>query len=196
MAKTTTKTTKKATTKKKTASKKTSTKKTTKKKATANETKIVTGNKVQLHYVGSFAEDGEVFDNSRVRNQPIDIVVGSGQLIPGLDTALVGMTVGDTKTINVKPEQGYGEYNAARVAELPKDTFPSQIQENLQVGMVLPLVLKNNPDQPFPAKAKEIKDNSIVFDLNHPLAGKEVNFDVEILGIEAAVSAATEGTEG
>jgi FKBP-type peptidyl-prolyl cis-trans isomerase 2 len=160
----------------------------------SDKVKVENGNTVSMHYVGTF-EDGVEFDSSHTRNEPISVVVGSGQLIRGLESALVGMEIGDTKTVNVKPADGYGEYNEEAIAELPMDTFPEDIQENLQVGMVLPLVLKENPGQPFPAKAKEIKDESIVFDLNHPLAGKEVNFDVEILGIETDVTEGTTETE-
>ena len=163
-----------------------------KSKSKSKKTKVKNGNTISMHYVGTF-DDGVEFDSSHTRNEPISVVVGSGQLIKGLDKALVGMKVGDTKTVNVKPAEGYGDYNEEAIAELPKDTFPADIQENLQVGMVLPLILKENPGQPFPAKAKEIKDESIVFDLNHPLAGKAVNFDVEIMDIEAEAATEAEG---
>jgi len=169
---------------------------------------IENGQTVSLHYVGTFS-DGEQFDSSHDREEALSVLVGAGQLIKGFDAALVGMGVGETKTINLAPTEAYGEYNPEAMAELPKDMFPQEVQDNLEVGMVLPLVLKHNPGQPFPAKTAEVKESTYVFDLNHPLAGKDLNFDIEILAIEEGAAttdttetvedtdtAVTEGTEG
>jgi FKBP-type peptidyl-prolyl cis-trans isomerase 2 len=163
---------------------------------------VENGQTVSIHYVGTF-NDGEKFDSSHDREAPLSVIVGKGQLIKGFDQALVGMEVGQTKTVNLKPVDAYGEYNPEAKAELPKDMFPEQVQENLEVGMVLPLVLKHNPQQPFPAKTEEIKESTFVFDLNHPLAGKDLNFEIELLSIEEETTTegveetttATEGTE-
>lgn len=156
---------------------------------------VENGQTVNLHYVGTF-NDGEQFDSSHDREEVLSVVVGAGQLIKGFDAALVGMTVGETKTVNLTPEVAYGAYNPEAMAELPKDMFPQEVQDSLEVGMVLPLVLKHNPAQPFPAKTSEIKESTYVFDLNHPLAGKELNFEIELLGIEETGAATAEGTEG
>jgi len=156
---------------------------------------VESGQTVSLHYVGKF-NDGEQFDSSHDRKEALSVVVGSGQLIEGLDTALVGMSIGETKTVNLVPDVAYGNYNPEAMAELPKDMFPQEVQDSLEVGMVLPLVLKNNPAQPFPAKTSEIKESTYVFDLNHPLAGKDLTFDIELLDIEEGTPATTEGTEG
>jgi|TARA_R110000744_G_C19338598_1_gene559247 FKBP-type peptidyl-prolyl cis-trans isomerase 2 len=170
--------------------------------------KVEKGQTVDIHYVGTF-NDGEQFDSSHDREEVLSVQVGAGQLIKGFDAALIGMEIGVTKTVNIKPTEGYGEYNPEAVAELPKDMFPKEVQDNLVVGMILPLVLKHNPAQPFPAKTKEVKESTYVFDLNHPLAGKELNFSIDVLSIAETVEepvptatteetdgVATEGTEG
>lgn len=148
---------------------------------------IKEGDTVSLHYTGKYADTGEKFDSSHDVGTPLQVTVGSGQLIPGFESALVGMQEGESKSVNIAPEQGYGQHNPEAIVSLPKDTFPAEIQENLQVGMVLPLVLKQNPEQPFPAKTTEIGDQTITFDLNHPLAGKEISFDIEVLSVETDV---------
>ena len=145
---------------------------------------IKEGDTVSVHYTGKYTESGEQFDSSHDAGSPLQVIVGSGQLIPGFEAALVGMQTGESKSVDVAPDQGYGQYNPEAVVALPKDTFPAEIQENLQVGMVLPLVLKQNPEQPFPAKATEIGAQTITFDLNHPLAGKDISFDIEVVSVE------------
>jgi FKBP-type peptidyl-prolyl cis-trans isomerase 2 len=165
-------------------------KKTTKKKLVKN------GNTVNIHYVGTF-NDGNEFDSSHARNESLSVTVGEGNLIKGFDNALVGMKVGETKKVHIKPTEGYGEYNPKAKAELPKDMFPEEVQNSLKVGMILPLVLKQDPSQPFPATTEAIKEETYVFDLNHPLAGKELNFEIELLSIDAdaAKNTSKEGTE-
>ncbi len=155
---------------------------------------VESGQTVNIHYVGTF-NDGEEFDSSHMRGEAVSVVVGENQLIKGFDNALVGMEVGETKTVNLKPTEAYGEYNPQALAELPKDMFPQEVQENLEVGMMLPLVLKHRPETPFPAKAKEIKDSTYVFDLNHPLAGKELNFEIEVLSIDEGTEETSADTE-
>jgi len=167
--------------------KKTSTKKTTKAKKTTSTSKKKTevtlvqkGDKVKLHYKGTFP-DGEQFDSSYDRGKTISVVVGNGDMIPGFDLALEGMQVGETKHIELKPAQAYGDYNAAAIAEVSKDIFPESVRDQIEVGTVLPLTHADHPDQPFPATAKQVKDSSIVFDLNHPMAGRDINFDIEVI---------------
>ena len=147
--------------------------------------KAKNGDQVVLNYVGTL-DTGEEFDNTASRNQPMSVIVGDGAIIPAFSDALIGMSAGDTKTLHLEAEKGYGEYNPDAIVELPKETFPEDIRQNLQVGMVLPLVMKENPKTPFPAKATQIKENSFMFDLNHPLAGKNINFDIEVLAVTKA----------
>lgn len=141
------------------------------------------GDQVVLNYVGTL-DTGEEFDNTASRNQPMSVIVGDSSLIPAFSAALVGMSAGETKKVHIEASKGYGEYNPEAIVELPKETFPQEIQQNLQVGMVLPLIMKDNPKQPFPAKTTEIKETSFTFDLNHPLAGKDINFDIEVLAVK------------
>ena len=145
---------------------------------------IKEGDTVSVHYTGTYTETGEQFDSSHDAGTPLQVIVGSGQLIPGFEAALVGMQTGESKSVDIAPEQGYGQHNPDAIVSLPKETFPEEIQENLQVGMVLPLVLKQNPGQPFPAKTTEVGEQTFTFDLNHPLAGKDISFDIEVVSIE------------
>ena len=160
--------------------------------------KAKAGDKVSVHYVATF-DDGEQFDNSYDRNQTIDIVLGEGMLISGFETAIEGMEVGEKKSIHLEASEAYGDLDPNAITELSKDTFPAQLVENIQVGSVIPLSTKEFPDRAFPATATEVKDDSIVFDLNHPLAGKNVNFDIEVVSVQETTtpsdSEVTEQTE-
>ena len=151
--------------------------------------KIKNGDTVVLNYVGKITESGEVFDSTKNRQQPMSIVAGDDSLIPGFSKAIIGMSVGDTKNVSLEAKEGYGSYNPEAIVELPKETFPDQVQENLQVGMVLPLILKGNPEKPFPATTKQINESTFTFDLNHPLAGKDITFDIEVLSVQKAKKA-------
>ena len=147
------------------------------------------GDTVVLNYVGKITESGEVFDDTKNRQEPMSIVAGDDSLIPGFTSAIIGMSAGDTKTISLPAAEGYGDYNPEAMVELPKETFPEQVQQNLQVGMVLPLVLKTSPGQPFPATTKQINESTFTFDLNHPLAGKDIAFDIEVVSVTKAKKA-------
>ena len=155
--------------------------------------KAKTGDQVILNYVGTL-DTGEEFDNTAQRNQPMSVIVGDKGLIPAFSDALVGMSAGDTKQLHIEASNGYGDYNPNAIVELPKETFPEEIQQNLQVGMVLPLIMKDKPQTPFPAKTTEIKESTFTFDLNHPLAGKNINFDIEVVAVTKAKNIATGDT--
>jgi peptidylprolyl isomerase len=148
--------------------------------------KVNNGDTVILNYVGKITESGEVFDDTSKRKQPMSVVAGDQSIIPGFSDAIIGMSAGDTKHIDIPAEKGYGKYNPEAVVELPKETFPDKVQENLKIGMVLPLILKNNPEQPFPATTKEIGEATYTFDLNHPLAGKDIEFEIEVISVTKA----------
>jgi FKBP-type peptidyl-prolyl cis-trans isomerase SlyD len=103
-------------------------------------------------------------------------------VIPGLEKAMQGLKVGDTKQITVTPEEGYGSVDPSAFAEIPKAQLPAGVSP--EVGMVLRGV---NPDgQSFQARVKEIKDQTVMLDLNHPLAGKTLNFDIKVTDIKPA----------
>ena len=163
-------------------------------KKKAKATTVKTGDLVNVHYKGTYTESGEEFDSSYTRGEPIKVMVGEGQVIPGFDKALVGMKEGQVKTVHILPSEGYGDYKPEAIVSLPKETFPAEIQQNLQVGMVLPLVLKDHPGQPFPAKTTKINPQTFEFDLNHPLAGKEVDFEIQLVGVETVADVVESST--
>ena len=129
--------------------------------------------------------EGNVVDTTEGRG-PFHYIQGRGQLIPGLERELTGLHVGDTKQVSIKPEDGYGAVDPAAFVEVPKEQLPKDIAPT--VGMILRGV---NPDgKSFRAKINEIKDKSVVLDLNHPLAGKTLNFQVKVMDIAPAPSPA------
>jgi peptidylprolyl isomerase len=136
-----------------------------------------TGDTVMLHYIGRF-EDGRVFDSSAEKD-PIPVEIGAGKIIKGLEKAMLGMQTGEKKTVTVKPEEGYGNYNENLLIEMPKKRIPENISP--EKGMLLQLVDKNGLK--LPVIVNEILDESIRLDANHPLAGKVLVFDIEVVKI-------------
>jgi peptidylprolyl isomerase len=135
------------------------------------------GDKVKVHYTGKLL-NGEQFDSSTGR-EPLEFTVGAGQMIKGFDDAIPGMAVGDKKTINIAPEHAYGEKNEDAIIEFAKENIPADMK--LEVGMQLQL--RNQEGHPIPVTITEIKDDVIVLDANHMLAGKELIFDIELVEI-------------
>jgi len=129
----------------------------------------------------TLTSDGVVMDSSTGKG-PFHYVHGHKQIVPGLERQLTGLHVGDTKEITVTPEEGYGKVDPAAFVEVQKTQLPKDVTPT--VGMVLRGV---NPDgQSFRAKVNAVKDTSVVLDLNHPLAGKTLNFKVKITDITPA----------
>ena len=142
------------------------------------ENKAQTGNIVSVHYQGTF-DDGTVFDSSRSRGEPMTFEVGSGQLIEGFDSAVSGMTVGEVKTVALTPEQGYGPRSEEAVQEVPKTAFPNDF--DFEAGQT---VLAQNPDgSSFQAVIDSVGDDTVRVDMNHPMAGKNLNFEIELVNI-------------
>ena len=139
---------------------------------------IKDGDKVVVSYVGKF-ESGEIFDASEKHGKPLEFEVGAKMVVPGFDNAIKGMEKGKKKSFEISPAEGYGELNPALVQQVPKSALP-QDQEP-QVGMVL--MIASPEGQQFPARITEVKDDSISIDLNHPLAGKKLLFDIEIVDV-------------
>lgn len=135
------------------------------------------GDVVKVHYTGKLT-NGEQFDSS-VGKDPLEFTVGAGQMISGFDAAMPGMTVGEKKTINIAPEDAYGEKNDDAIIEFPKENIPADMK--LEPGM--PLTLSNQQGQPVPVIVVEVKDDVIVLDANHFLAGQELVFDIELVEI-------------
>lgn len=135
------------------------------------------GDVVKVHYTGKLT-NGEQFDSSAGR-EPLEFTVGAGQMIKGFDAAMPGMSVGEKKTINILPADAYGEKDETAIIEFPKANIPPDMK--MEPGMQLQL--RNESGQPFPVTVAEIKDDVIVLDANHSLAGKELVFDIELIEI-------------
>jgi FKBP-type peptidyl-prolyl cis-trans isomerase 2 len=137
------------------------------------------GDTVLVHYTGKL-DDGSVFDSSQER-EPLRVTLGQSAIIPGFQDALVGMEPGSSKTATLPPEAAYGERRNEMVVDIDRDKFPSEFQ--LQVGKELQLQTKDG--QPVPARVAAVKDTAVTVDANHPLAGRELTFDIELLDIVA-----------
>ncbi|WP_299201955.1 peptidylprolyl isomerase [uncultured Tateyamaria sp.] len=142
-------------------------------------TAIKDGDTVRIHYTGTLL-DGTVFDSSDGRD-PLEFVVGSGQIIPGLDVALPGMTEGDKKKVNIPCDQAYGPINPALRQGVPRDAIPDEIP--LEIG--LQLQMQTPQGQPMPVTVVEVGEEEVTLDANHPLAGKDLTFDFEVVSIDA-----------
>ena len=142
---------------------------------------IIEENKVvSMHYSGTL-KDGTVFDSSEGR-EPLEFIYGIGMIIPGLEEGIKGLEVGSKKKVeHISPEKAYGNIQEEAKQEIPKEQMPQDVE--LQVGMQL---AAQGPQGPIPVVIAEIKDSSVVVDFNHPLAGKVLNFDVEIISIRDA----------
>lgn len=139
------------------------------------------GNNVKVHYRGTLVENGEEFDSSYLRNQTLNFKVGSGQMIKGFDEALLGMTVGQVKEVEISATEAYGERNNDAIQDVPKTQFPEDFEA--QVGMTIQGM--NEQGQPIMATIVEEKEDSITVDTNHPLAGKDLKFSIELVEVEA-----------
>jgi len=137
------------------------------------------GDKVQVHYHGKLT-DGTTFDSSEGRS-PLEFEVGSGAVIPGFDNGVMGMSVGDKKTINIPADQAYGPRVEELVMDFPKANFPPDMTP--EVGMQL--MMHNGSGQQFPVTIVDVKEETVTLDANHQLAGQELVFDIELVNIES-----------
>ncbi|WP_299614835.1 peptidylprolyl isomerase [uncultured Tateyamaria sp.] len=142
-------------------------------------TDIKDGDTVRIHYTGTLL-DGTVFDSSDGRD-PLEFVVGSGQIIPGLDVALPGMSEGEKKSVSIPCDKAYGPINPALRQDVPRDAIPEEIP--LEVG--LQLQMQTPQGQPMPVTVVEIGDSEVTLDANHPLAGQDLKFDFEVVSFDA-----------
>jgi peptidylprolyl isomerase len=140
--------------------------------------KVENGHNVHVHYKGTL-RDGTVFDNSRPRGQAVKFKVGAPQLIAGFSDAIVGMKAGETKSITLSPEEAYGPRDPKATKVIPKEAFEPDF-EFIIGGMIQ----GKGPRGPFLAKIQEVADTEVTLDLNHPLAGQELNFEIEVVSIE------------
>ncbi len=144
-----------------------------------NPTEVKDGAVVSLDY--KLTVDGEVVDSSE-GTRPIQFIQGQHQIIPGLETQLYGMTIGDQKNVVVPAENGYGPVDPESFEDVPRDMFPADIP--LEPGVELEL--RDEGGQIMNARINEVKDDTITLDFNHPLAGKELHFDVTVAGLRPA----------
>ncbi|MEO1138233.1 MAG: peptidylprolyl isomerase [Pseudomonadota bacterium] len=140
-------------------------------------TKVKTGDTVRIHYTGTLA-DGTQFDSSQ-GNEPLEFTVGSGQIIPGLDAAIPGMQVGDKKSVEVTADKAYGPLDPDARQAVPRDGIPDDIP--LELGTQLQV--QTPQGQVMQVVVAEVSEDQVVLDANHPLAGKDLTFAIELMSI-------------
>lgn len=134
------------------------------------------GDTIKVHYHGKLV-DGTTFDSSEGR-EPLEFEVGSGMVIPGFDDGVTGMAVGDKKTVQIPAEEAYGPKQEDMIMEFPREKFPADMVP--EVGMQLNM---NNGQQSFPVVIVEVQETVVILDANHPLAGQDLIFDLELVEI-------------
>ncbi len=139
------------------------------------------GDKVKVHYTGKL-ENGEVFDSSRTGDKPLEFVVGSGQVIPGFDSGVKGLAANETKTITIPPEQAYG----VKQEQLIFDVERSQLPEGLEPQVGQQLAISGQDGRQAPVWITAVNDSKVTLDGNHPLAGKTLIFEIELIEINAS----------
>lgn len=140
-------------------------------------TQVKTGDTVRIHYTGTL-NDGTQFDSSAGRD-PLQFEVGSGQIIPGLDREIPGMNVGDKKTVNIPAAEAYGEVNPQMQQSIPRAQIPAEIP--LEIGARLQM--QTPEGQVIPVTVAAVDEQAVTLDANHPLAGKDLTFDIELVSI-------------
>jgi len=141
--------------------------------------KVTTGHNVSVHYKGTLS-DGTEFDNSRNRGEPMSFQVGSGQLLAGFNDAVVGMTIGETKTVTLVSNEAYGDPRPEAIQTIPRNAFAPDFE--FEIGGT---VQGNGPAGPFIAKIQAVEEESVTLDLNHPLAGQDLTFEVELVSVDS-----------
>ena len=136
------------------------------------------GDKIKIHYHGTL-NDGSIFDSSRER-EPLEFEVGSGMVIPGFDDGVMNMKVGDKKTINIPFTEAYGPVQEQMIIDFLRNQFPEELKP--EAGMQLQMSDQNG--QNFPVIVVSSNEETVKLDANHPLAGKDLIFDLELMEIE------------
>lgn len=147
------------------------------------------GDKVRIHYTGTL-EDGTLFDTTYEiddcedddcgcgESGPLELVIGAGEFFPGVESALVGMSVGDKKTVTLDADDAFGEYDDEQVMSLPRSEFPDDLDP--KVGDTLELT--DDDGEGLVVTVTDVADGEVILDANHPLAGEELTFEVELIG--------------
>jgi len=140
------------------------------------------GDTIKVHYHGKLT-DGTTFDSSAGR-EPLEFEVGGGMVIGGFDNGVMGMTIGEKKTISIPADDAYGQKQEEMIMEFPKDRFPEDMVP--EVGMQLNM--SNGAGQNFPVVIVDVQETVVILDANHPLAGQDLIFDLELVEIKSAPS--------
>ena len=135
------------------------------------------GNTVKVHYTGKL-DDGTVFDSS-IDRDPLQFTLGDGQMIPGFEQAIDGMSLNESKTVTIPMDQAYGPHREERVNEIERNQFP----ENMQLEIGQQLQIRQDDGQPFLVSVTDVSESSVTLDANHPLAGKDLTFDIQLVEI-------------
>ncbi|MGM5484972.1 MAG: FKBP-type peptidyl-prolyl cis-trans isomerase [Nanobdellota archaeon] len=139
---------------------------------------IKDGDKIKVEYTGTL-EDGSVFDSSEKQGKPLEFEVGKGEIIPGFEEAVKGMEKDQEKEIKLTPDKAYGERKDQMIQKVPKDKMPQD--QEVKEGMALMVGLPNGAQ--LPAKVVEVGEQEVTIDVNHPLAGKTLNFKLKVVGV-------------
>jgi FKBP-type peptidyl-prolyl cis-trans isomerase 2 len=138
---------------------------------------VKVGDTVKVHYHGQLT-DGSTFDSSEGK-EPLEFEVGSGMVIKGFDDGVVGMSIGDKRKLEIPADEAYGDKNEEMIVEFPKDRFP----EDMVPEVGLHLNMSNGGGQTIPVVITEVKDDTVILDANHPLAGEDLVFNIELVEI-------------
>lgn len=151
--------------------------------------KVEQGHFVSVDYTGTL-KNGEVFDSSQGR-RPLEFQVGAGQMIPGFDAAVAGMSINEKKTITLNPEDAYGDYDDSLTSDFPRADVPPEMdpRKGQRIGMTTP------DGNQIPATITYVDDEKITIDMNHPLAGESLTFDIEVVGISDTPTQAPAGCD-
>jgi FKBP-type peptidyl-prolyl cis-trans isomerase 2 len=138
---------------------------------------IKIGDIIKVEYIGTF-DDGKIFDSTEINGgSPLKFEVGAGQIISGFDNSVIGKSVGDEYNIRLEPSEAYGDYKEGMTKSISKDQFPPD--QEPEVGLMI--LLMGPQGQPIPATIKKVEEDIVTIDLNHPMAGKVLNFNIKIL---------------
>jgi peptidylprolyl isomerase len=138
---------------------------------------IKSGDTVKVHYTGTL-KDGTIFDSSKGR-EPLEFVFGQGQLIPGFEKAVESLNPGDLTKVNIPYNEAYGEVRGDMIVSIERDKVPTDIKP--EIGLQLQIQQPNG--QPLPVVITDVSDSHIVLDANHPLAGKDLTFEIELVSV-------------
>ncbi|MEA5597509.1 peptidylprolyl isomerase [Rivularia sp. UHCC 0363] len=140
-------------------------------------TQAKAGNNVKVHYTGKL-DDGTVFDSSAER-EPLQFSLGSGNVIPGFEEAIIGMAPGESKTATIPPDQAYGHQRDELVITVEKEQIPTDL--SVEIGQQLRI--SQNDGQVIPVIVTEVSDSKVTLDANHPLAGQQLTFDIQLVEV-------------